>query len=81
MDMVKERIEQWKLTAEIFLKDNVPAYIRDTSDNLYFCNILSTSENIIMVKCFGPEQRKDEKKEIYWSLISRFDKYNQEEKK
>ena len=80
MDTVKEKIEKWKLTAEIFLKDDVRAFVKDTSDNIYFCDIILVGEDTLTIQCFGPPQRKDEKKVLYWPLISEFDEYSGEGK-
>ncbi len=81
MDMVRERIQQWKLTAEIFLKGNVRAYIKDVSNNIYFCDILLVGEDTITIRCFDPEQRRGDKVVLYWPLIAKFEKHNDERSK
>lgn len=75
MDKVKEKIERWKATAELFLNNNVSVYIKDTSDNIYFADILLIGENTISIKCFSPISRAGMKFNIYWTLISKFEEY------
>lgn len=75
MDTVKEKIERWKSLAEIFLKKNTKAYIREINGDLHFCEVLLVGEETIYILNFGPEQRTGIKEKIYWLNISEFDEY------
>ena len=75
-EKVKEKIERWKLAAEIFLKEDVRVYIKDVSEDIYFADILFVGDNAITIQCFAPQQRKNKKYTLYWYLISDFDKYD-----
>jgi len=75
MDKVMDNIQRWKILADIFLKEGKSVFIRKINDDLHFCKIILNSENFILVKNFGPEQRKDEEDTIYWAQISEFDKF------
>lgn len=79
MGTVQEKTERWKITADLFLKSNIKTFIKDTSDNIYFCDILIVGEDTLTIQCFGPEQRKGRNFVLYWSLIERFEKYGGEE--
>ena len=79
MDKVRENIERWKATAEIFLKNNIPIFIQDTSDNFYFADILLVGENTISIKCFAPKDRTGIKYNLYWTLITKFEEYREKE--
>ena len=76
-----EKVERWKLLAEILIKKNIPAYIKEINGDLHFCNIVLNGEDTILIDNFGPEQRKGKRERIYWLLISDFDEYKKEEKK
>lgn len=70
-------IERWKATAELFLKNNEPAFVKDLSGDIYFCDILFVGDDTLTVQCFGPEQRSGKKFVLYWTLIEKFDKYDE----
>lgn len=72
-------IQRWKATAEVFLKDDVKAFIKDVSGDLYFCDILLVGEDSIRIECFNPPQRKGKKFTLYWTLITEFNDYRQKE--
>lgn len=80
MESAKEKIEVWKGIAEIFLKNNTKAYLKEINGNYHFCYVLLVGEETILVENFGPKQRAGTKDKIYWYLISDFNEYNGEEK-
>ena len=75
MDKVMDNIQRWKILADIFLKEGKSVFIRKINDDLHFCKIILNSDNFILVKNFGPEQRKDGEDTIYWAQISEFDEF------
>ncbi len=75
MDKVKENMERWKATAELFLRDDKKVFIKDTGDNIYFADIILVGEDTITIQCFGPEQRKGEKFTLYWPLVIEFQEF------
>lgn len=75
MDKVKENMIRWKATAELFLRDDKRVFIKDTSDNIYFADIILVGEDTITIQCFGPEQRRGEKFTLYWPLIIHFEEF------
>lgn len=74
MDMEK-KIEQWKILAELYLKENIKVFIKDFNDTWYFADILIVGEDTITFQCFEPEDKRDKKFTLYWQEISFFDKY------
>lgn len=72
---ILQRIEQWKLLAEIFTKNNSKIYIKTLAGDLHFCIIVLSGEDSITVDNFGPEQRAGKRDRIYWLEISDFDEY------
>jgi len=76
-DTVKDKFERYKALAEIFLKDNIPAAIKDSENNYYFCRILFVGEEKIRVHCFGPTQRGGKKFDLYYPLIVKFEEYEE----
>lgn len=75
MDTVKIMIERWKATAEIFLKEDIKVFIKDSSDDYYFADILLVGEDTITVQCFGPKQKAGEKFRIFWPLVVEFKEF------
>jgi hypothetical protein len=80
METAQEKIERWKGLAELFLKNNTQAYIKEINGDFHFCDILLVGEESIYIYNFGPEQRKGLKDKVYWYLISEFDEYKGEVK-
>lgn len=76
-DRINERIEKWKKLADIFIKFNVPTFIREENGDLHFCNLVLNGEETILIDNFGPEQRKGKREQIYWLLIKEFDKFEE----
>lgn len=77
MDKVKDTIERYKVLAELFLKNDTRALVKDVDDNFYFCDILFVGEDKLRVQCFAPEQRAGLKFDIYWLLITKLDEYKE----
>lgn len=80
MEMIKEKIERWKLKADMFLKNNIKAFIVDTSDNYYFCTIDKLGDLYLFVNSFAG-QRKGNRDRIMWIDILRFDEYKKDNHK
>lgn len=77
--MDKEQWKNYKELAEIFIKNNTPAYIKDIQGNYYFCHILLAGEESLLVECFAPEQRVGKKIKLYYPKIVFFDEYKEEQ--
>ena len=76
MDKVKEQIERLKCKANFFLMNSIKTFIVDTSDDYYFCEILSFDENYIYVKHFTGKRIGEEDK-ILWFDIIKFEEYEE----
>lgn len=82
MDKVKENIERWKLLADLFIKNNTPAFIKDINGDLHFCTIILNGEEALEIENFAPDQRAGKRERVYWFTIQEFEEYkNKEEKK
>ena len=78
--MVKEKgkekvIERIKDKAEVFSTNNIKAFIRDFSDNYYFCNLLFVGDIYLMIYDF----KRREKVKLYWQDIVEFQEYKEKE--
>ena len=62
--------------SEVFLKNNTRAFIIDTFNNYYFCDILVIGEDYLYVQHFTGK-KKLEKERILWFDIIKFDEYNE----
>lgn len=75
MVTVTEKIERWKTTAEIFLKENIRVYIKDLGNEYYFADILFVGDRTITIQCFAPERKLGNKYTLWWNLIEEFEQY------
>jgi len=74
MDTVKEQVERFKGKANVFLRNNLKAFIVDSSDDYYFCYILGMDEDYIYVEHFTGKHQ-GEKDKILWFDIIKFEEY------
>ncbi|KKM13645.1 hypothetical protein LCGC14_1714220 [marine sediment metagenome] len=75
---IKEKLERFKVKAEIFLSKNIKAFIVDANNDFYFCDIESVGEDYLIVMGFAG-QRKSEKDKIFFIDILRFEEYEEKE--
>lgn len=80
MGKVKDKIERYKVLAEILCKENSKVYIKDIQDNIYFGFIVLVGEDRLTIDCFAPLQRSGERKYLYWAEIMILDKYEERTK-
>lgn len=71
---IRQRIERWKVIAEIFLKNKTKAFIIDIKNDYHWCYITKVNEDDIEIKNFDGS-RKYEEERIYWAEIFKFDEY------
>ena len=77
MDKENNKVESYKALAEIFLKNDTRAFIKDIDGTYFFCDILFVGEDKIRVQCFAPDDKKGLKFDIYWPLIVEFKEYRE----
>ena len=70
-ETIREKIERYKIKADLFLKNNLKAFIIDIQDNYYFCNVIKVNEDSINIKNFNG-RREDIEEEIYFVDIIKF---------
>lgn len=78
IDDVREKIERFRIKAESFLKTNTRAFIVDTNNTYYWCDILFVGEESITVEAFSGVF-KDVKKRLYWADVIKFEEYRERE--
>ncbi len=78
-ERVLQRIIQWKLLADLFVKNSSKVYIKTLTGDLHFCNIVLVGEDSITVDNFAPEQRAGIRDRIYWLEIQDFEEYKKKE--
>jgi len=74
---VKEKIERWRILADIFVNKDKKVFIKEINGDLHFCKIVLTSHDSLIIYNFGPGQREGLEEEIYWVQISDFDEYRE----
>ena len=77
MVKIKDMEERFKAKAEIFLRNNIKAFIVDVFDNYYFCEILFVDDDSIHVQHFTGK-KQSEKERIFYPDIIRFEEYKNE---
>lgn len=75
---LRDNIERIKGKAELFLKNNIPVFIKDVNDNYYFCNIIVIGEVYLYIEDFVGK-RKGERSQIVWYDIIHFEEYKEKE--
>jgi len=74
---IKDKLERWKILAEVFLKQSKRVLIKDLKDNWYFADILLVGEDTIEFQCYAPTQRAGEKYTLYWAEVKDFKEVNE----
>lgn len=72
-----EKVERMKAKAELFIKEDICAFIIDTDNNYYFCDILLVGENYITFRDFVGK-RKGEKTTLLWLDVRDIEEYKEE---
>jgi hypothetical protein len=76
MDKVMDKIERWKLLADLFIKNNSRVFIKEINGDLHFCDIILVGEDTVEIENFAPEQRQGKRERIYWVEIETFEEYS-----
>ncbi len=71
-----ERIKRFKEKAQFFLENSLKAFIKDSSNNFYFCDILVIGETHLSVYNFAGN-RFGEESQILWIDIETFSEYKE----
>ena len=72
-----ERVERLKVKADILLKENKKAFVKDIYGNYYFCKVIFSRENKLYIENFKGK-RLDAgkiKEEIYWVDVIDLNEY------
>jgi len=72
---LRKKIERWTILAEGLLKTNTRAFIIDTNDSYFFCDIISVSEEKVSFKPFKGNN-SGETVVKFWGNIVKFEEYN-----
>ena len=75
MDTLPEKIERMKALGEIFLKEDLPIFVKDMTGDLFFGKLLLVSEDSFTMECTGPYQRNGQKVRLFWAMIVNFEEY------
>ena len=78
-EKVKDKVERLKVKAELFLENNIRAFIKTIQNDYYFCDILVVGDLYLFVVDFDGK-RKGEKSRLIWSDISEIYEYVEREK-
>jgi len=78
MEEIREKIQRIKIKAEGILNENKKAFIVDSNDTYFFCDILNNGENKIKFKPFKGNNFNEEL-ERYWADILKLEEYKEKE--
>lgn len=78
MEEIREKIQRIKIKAEGILNENKKAFIVDSNDTYFFCDILNSGENKIKFKPFKGNNFNEEL-ERYWADILKLEEYKEKE--
>jgi hypothetical protein len=71
---IREMIERLKVKAELFLHNDIRAFVLDINDTYYFCDIVFVGEVYLVVQDFEGE-RAGTKTKLYWSDVVKIEEY------
>jgi len=69
---IQDKIERWRVLADIFIRENSKVFIKDIFDNYYFCEILFCWRRLSSHSKFLKEKECMKKDRIYWANIVKF---------
>jgi hypothetical protein len=75
---IKEKMERFKVLAELLLKEDKRIFIKNCYKDLFFADILFVGEDKITIQCFSPKNRAGKKFYIYWVEIDVLKEYEGE---
>ena len=76
-DTITERIERFKVKAEIFFKNELDCFVIDIYNNYYFCKIINIDNDFLYIHNFKGK-RNGEDDRLVWSDIIKLDEYREE---
>jgi len=78
-EQIKQRILQWQLLADQYLREGQNVFIKEWNGDLHFCTIVMVGETKITVDNYAPEQRAGKRDYIDWLNIELFDKVREDQ--
>lgn len=76
METVKDKIERLRGKADVFLKNDIKAFIINTKGDWFFCDILMVGEDFLFIKNFAGK-RKGKKDRLIWFDIEELVEYEE----
>lgn len=76
METVKDKVERYRLKAEIFLDENIPAFIITINGDWNFCSIQKVNKHSIEVSHFAGKREGQTQRIIFIDIIQ-FDEYQE----
>ena len=73
---LREKLERLRIKAEGFLKTNTRAFIVDTNDTYYFCDIIFVGEDTLTIENFKGIYANI-KKRLFWADVVKFEEYQE----
>jgi len=80
MGNVMEKVERYKLKANLFLKQKTQAFIENIQGDYFFCRVIEVKDDYLIVKGFAGK-RKFEVDKIFFLDIIRLEEYEEKEVK
>ena len=71
-----KNIERLRSLANLFLKNNLKAFITDYGKNFFFCDIIYVCDDYVLVENFSG-QKKGQQERIFFLNIERFEEYKE----
>jgi len=78
-DELREKLERLKIKAESFLKTDTRAFIIDTNDTWYWCDIIFVGDDTITIQPFKGIYAGI-KKRLFWADVLKLEEYQEKER-
>lgn len=77
MNEIQEKVQRWKIKAEILLEEHKRCFIKDTNNTYFWADIINVEESKLYFKPFKGNNNGIET-ERYWVDIVKFEEYREE---
>ncbi len=71
---IRDRMERFRIKAEIFLKNDTKVFLVDINDTYYWADLILVTEDTVTVMSFDGEH-KGIKKTLLWVDVVKFEAY------
>lgn len=73
---LREKLERWKIKAEVFLKNDTRAFLIDTNNTWYWCDIVFVGDDTVTIQPFKGIYAGI-KRRLLWADVVKLEEYQE----